>query len=666
LKNLKEFSVSEISVANAFISSLSLLLFARFIPVDGLLQKLPIFRTFFSLEKSELQDRKTFLVFVAVVSVFSICLIFNKSVQLSSRLNSWLSFSALGLLIASTSAVNNFQDLKGQLWFGFGPGVALVASIVAIIVTRADLLGPQSRKLQIKSSLNLFSWIFFVVFYLPSFLQFSRGVIDPYHSTYIFNELAAPSAGRIPLSSFSSQYSSLLGYPLTLISFFSESSVLSAMPYYISALSIIVVFTLGFLMKFLLKGIPFGMSLLFSSSLVLVKPTGSSAIGGSIASLMSALPIRSIFSVLCALLLLFFCKSNFSYFSCFLLGLTTGFSLINNFEFGITSVIALLSVFSALVFLNYIAFRHLLFLIMSISLSVFVVLLGIVVCGGEFEAERWIVFSVGFGTQGFGNVPMPIFGTFFIIFAILGLGVIYGIQRLKFCKFKTSEDFLYRELPASCLALFGGVWGVLSLPYYIARSVNSGQLQIFLIPASMVIIGLVCLNCVSDRRDDLQIELPGFTTATSRYNLPLAFILCLPIGALIQHPDPNIEWPRLLGKGTEFSSSAISQSQITKEIESFRASHPQKSIGLVSSFSNLITLSVGVESVSDSNSLSDLSINDSLRESFCSSLLNSNFDWLITVRSDLSRSDTIRYCGNFGYSFIETFNSFDVYKSVKS
>lgn len=442
--------------------------------------------------------------------------------------------------------------------------------------------------------------------------------------------------------------------------------MLSAMPYYISALSIIVVFSLGFLMKFLLKGIPFGMSLLFSSSLLLVKPTYSSAIGGSIASLMSALPIRSIFPVFCAVLILLFCKSNFSYFSCLLLGITTGFSLINNFEFGVTSVIALLFTFFMLVIFNHLAFRRLLFLIMSISLSVFIVLLGIVVFGGEFEAERWIVFSVGFGTQGFGNVPMPVFGTFFIIFAILGLGVIYGIQRLKLSKFKNSEDFRHRELSASCLALFGGVWGVLSLPYYIARSVNSGQLQIFLIPVSMVIVSLVCLNCFSDSEDNLQIQLPGFTAATSRHYLPLAFILCLRIGALVQHPDPNIEWPRLLGKGNEFSSSAIAQSQITKEIESFRDSHPEKSIGLVSSFSNLITLSVGVRSVSDSNSLSDLGINDSLRKSFCGSLLNSNFDLLITVRSDLSRSDAVRYCGNFGYSFIETFNSSDVYQSVES
>lgn len=187
MKNLKESSVSEISVANAFICSLSLLLFVRFLPVDVLLQKLPVFRTFFSLEKSELQDRRIFLFFVAVVSVFSLFLIFSKSVQFSSRLNSWLSFSALGFLIASASTVNTFQDLKGQLWFGFGPGVALATSLVAIIITRADLSGPQSRKFEIKSSLNLFSWIFFLVFYLPSFLQFSRGVIDPYHSTYIFN-----------------------------------------------------------------------------------------------------------------------------------------------------------------------------------------------------------------------------------------------------------------------------------------------------------------------------------------------------------------------------------------------------------------------------------------------------------------------------------------------
>jgi hypothetical protein len=551
--------------------------------------------------------------------------------------------------------------LRGQFWFGFGSSVTILTFLSALLLCHYASTHAGENRLQVPTTLNYFAWAILLLIYLPSLLQFSRGIIDLYHSNFIFNELAAPASGKIPLSDFSAQYSSVLGYPLLMISHFNASSVISFLPYYVTLLSLLVILALGSLLKILIPKIPLGVSLLFSSALVLVKQPESVYLTGSIAGLLSALPVRSLFPVLCAVILIVCIKYGFPDTGLVVLGVTAALSLINNFEFGITCVLALFLVLSALVILKLLRFKSYLLFAFSIVTILFLFISTIFLSGHEIQYGRWIVFSVGFGSNGFGNVPMPIFGTFILVFIVLGLGVVIGTSRLLLLRNQELKLVRLTRLPSACLALYGGLWGVLSLPYYIARSVNSGQLQIFLIPSIMVILGLVGFFMRVDD-ESLIVEIPRGVSEKFFSYLTLSFVLCLPFGSLLQHPDPSVEWSRVLGNGSEFSVNSISDSVLFSEIRNFTKSNLNSSVGLISNFSNLTALTLGISSVTDVNSLSDIYINQTLKESFCASISSTFVDFLIVVRADLKQPDILYFCQISKYQLLEVASSFDIYK----
>jgi hypothetical protein len=321
----------DLSVLNIVLTSVLLVVLFRYLPVDSVVQRIPLLGGDESLVNTEIRDNRVFFGLLLVVStVILLTLTRRKFHSVGPRLADALSVVAVGVLFSSTAAVRYFEELKGVLWFGFGANVALLTVVLAVLVHRT-FTSEDNSSVRIPIGITYVFWIIFATFYLPSFLQFTYGLIDLPHSRYVFNEMAAPAAGMLPLSDFTSQYSSLMGYPLLLVAAFQKSIVNTLLPYWISFLTLTVIGSLAYLLKRFFRELPLGICIVFPTCLLLVKQSPNETIGGSLGFLMSALPVRSFFPVICGLFLVIAIQKSFRMVQSILLGLLSGLAVLNNF-----------------------------------------------------------------------------------------------------------------------------------------------------------------------------------------------------------------------------------------------------------------------------------------------------------------------------------------------
>ena len=651
----------DLSVLNIVLASVLLVVMFRYLPIDSVVQRIPLLGGDESLVKTEVRDNRVFFGLLVVIASFILLVLTRRKFHsVKPRLADALSIAAVGVLFSSTAAVRYFEQLKGVLWFGFGANVALLTVVLAVIV-HGSFASNDYAPIAIPTQIAYIFWIFFAIVYLPSFLQFSHGLIDLPHSRFVLNEMAAPSAGMIPLSGFTSQYSSLMGYPLLLIAAFNKSIVNTLLPYWISLLSLAVIGSLGYLLKRFFRELPLGICLVFPTCLLLVKQSPNDTVGGSLGFLMSALPVRSFFPVICGLLLVVAIQKSFRMVQSMLLGLISGFAVLNNFEFGLTSSLALTITVTTLVLFRHINFRDWLLYLGSLFVTLFSCIVLFNLSGNQFQFSRWTAFSSGF-KGGFGNVPMPFFGTFVLVFCLLAGGVVLGFHVLRSAqKFQRSKSSMGLVVGPPSLLLYAGCWGVFSLPYYVARSITSGQLQIFLIPMTMVIIGLLAHFCSVQTTDKVLVSIPILRKSTFIRSFPLLFIMCLPFASLLQHPDPSFEWERLMGKGAHFSSSTVRELDVSKEIDKYKLYNQNAKVGVVTNFANLVSIATDVVPVMDANDISDLQINRNLQVSFCDSFNDAAVEIILVERVVVGPELLTAMCTSLNFKLRGTFGALDIY-----
>jgi hypothetical protein len=651
----------DLSVLNIVLTSVLLVVLFRYLPVDSVVQRIPLLGGDESLVNTEIRDNRVFFGLLLVVSTFILLTLTRKKFHsLGPRLADALSVVAVGVLFSSTAAVRYFEELKGVLWFGFGANVALLTVVFAVLVHRT-FTSEDNSSVRIPIGITYVFWIIFATFYLPSFLQFTYGLIDLPHSRYVFNEMAAPAAGMLPLSDFTSQYSSLMGYPLLLVAAFQKSIVNTLLPYWISFLTLTVIGSLAYLLKRFFRELPLGICIVFPTCLLLVKQSPNETIGGSLGFLMSALPVRSFFPVICGLFLVIAIQKSFRIVQSILLGLLSGLAVLNNFEFGLTSSLALTITVTTLVLFRHIEFRYWLSFLGSLFVTLFSFVVLLRLSGNQFQFSRWTAFSAGF-KSGFGNVPMPFFGTFVLIFCLLASGVVLGFHALRSDqKLQRDNSSVGLAVAPPSLLLYAGCWGVFSLPYYVARSITSGQLQIFLIPMTMVIIGLLAHFCSVQTTNRILISVPILRKSTFIRTFPLLFIMCLPLASLLQHPDPSFEWERLMGKGTYFSSSTVKDLDVVKDIDKYKLYNQNAELGVVTNFANLVSIATDVLPIMDANDFSDLQINRNLQLSFCNSFNDAAVDVILVERVIVGREFLSTVCASLNFKFQGTFGVLDFY-----
>ena len=636
-----------------FICCLGLSVLIRYLPLGNL----PLLRKA-QVNSDEINDRKVLIAMILTVMIFSILILCRVSLQPLAPIVTPITFTALGLLFGATAAQNYFENYKGQLWFGFGAKVALIAILFVGILYTISNNRKSGISFQIPKRTTLLIWLILALFYLPSVLQFHHGIIDLRHSLYVFNELAGPAAGKYPLGNFTSQYSNLLGYPIILISIFSKGAAITIMSYWTSLLTIIEFLVIGLILRRINRKLPLALLIAFPVFLILVKQNESETVLGSLATLISAIPVRTLMPLLICLALLTQLENRHPLWNSVMLGVVSGFAIINNFEFGVT---AFLSVNVTLLLL--VIFQHLRLRIWLISIATTVIILAsfmlfLLIIRTPMQIQRYVAFSVGFGKDGFGNVPMPFFGTYFLLFSILGIGVITGIFVL--CNvgdtnsLRTVEDSSRKK--SAALTLYAGMWGIFTFPYYIGRSVTSGQLQIFLIPAALCIFGLATLHVQTSESDKVFIK---FKFSVRFSELPLLFLVVLPFAATLQIPNPSFEWSRASGKGSEFSSSSVSNLEVVQSVNLYLSGHPYAKIGFLGNWGNLVSLATGISTVIDQNTLDDSMMTPNLRESLCKSIKTAYPKKLLVERGVLPLPLTT-ICENVSFES-EWSSSLDVY-----
>ncbi len=452
----------------------------------------------------------------------------------------WLPYIGVVGLSLGVAWVEPLAD-DTDYWFGFGTSV-LIASIVLIpfmyLIQRTD---PRLVKF-----LAVASGALGLIVYLPSVIQPIWGVINDYHSSFIFNEVLAPTQGHFLLGDQVPQYTSLLGLPLVPLwlaipSLDGTPAVGIIVSFYLTALALI---TLACLVAIAYRVLPLRLrplAFLITVPLVLVKSQPADVLLGSIAALLSALPVRTLPIMVVGLLLTLYADRSSLRWAA-VLGLVSGLAALNNFEFGVPCALAAGIVLvvapqafraraaSGLVFIG------------GVLVPVAAYALFLAAMGQPLRLGHLVAFSLSFGA-GFLSVPMPIVGLHVFVLVILIGGVVSGSYQLKASSRQASPDDLtlherILQRRAAMTALFFGLAGLGSFGYYVGRSIVSGQLQIFL----FYIAPIIAANIVLLSAPKLARNSSWLTITTT---VLLLFPPALAVAAVLQAPDARQEWTRV-------------------------------------------------------------------------------------------------------------------------
>jgi len=506
----------------------------------------------------------------------------------------------MALSVLVVSPLN--ASLDGVLWFGFGDKVFLATCFAMPIAYSLNLKNQNTNWITI---FKYFLFVFVLYDYLPTLLQPLWAIKDPANSSYILNEVIAPFKGQIPTFNFAAQYTNLFGFVFQFIAKIflidSQLGILQAASIYLTVLVFLTFCVLFLIGKKITSGniasiFPIGMIML-----ILVTPSGVPS--GIITNLFSAAPIRVLPVYLVGILLL---RDRFSRGHLILLGLLTTLALINNLEFGIPIFIATLIVMlfhPEILIYRWSNFSMFFFGSVAAFFSYFCMLK---IQTGVFISDYWLLFASSFG-KGFGSEPMPLGGIHIFTLGVFSASIALGALKIK--RFDTNMP--NHERRAAIVSLFFGLVGLGAFPYFVNRSVISGQLQIFLFivaPLLCSTFSIVQLDFKANRRS-------GYLLASALLLFPQALI----VGSYLQRPDGGVEWTRVVS----FASNPYSEkiNLITALISSVESTLGQKiEYGLISQ-GNMFLFDSHLKNVSLIDQPSDARyIGAKLRVEFCSFL----------------------------------------------
>lgn len=102
----------------------------------------------------------------------------------------------------------------------------------------------------------------------------------------------------------------------------------------------------------------------------------------------------------------------------------------------------------------------------------------------------WTAMVRAQGSGGYMNSPMPVMGSYLLVFAILAGGLVLGITNL----YRSKDHDISRS---AVIATYASSWGILSMPYYTGRSWPS-HIHVFFIPLTLCIFGIAGIFYYSD------------------------------------------------------------------------------------------------------------------------------------------------------------------------
>ena len=596
---------------------------------------------FSKLPEAEIADRMTVIILLALCAIgFFVLPWLVSKFKTESSIN-WISIAALSLTILTVSwrwGDPTFEQYNEVLWYGWGDKFALMLLPLGLITTYVVSIhlakARNVDRTNISRAVNIGAAVTLFCFYLPSLVQPFKGIIDTYHSRYLFNDLLIASSGKMPYSQITPQYIGILGWPLKLINFLPGDFVVNSAVLWVSALVFLEIFLIANLTKQAIRIRHWAIAFLIPVAGMFFKVQPNMRAWGSLAQHMNLIPGRTVLPIvllsLISALATDLSRRKKQVFT-FAIGLFLVLTTLNNIEFGAPAAIAVLIILGFLTRLSVVKLKDLITVLAGAITALVLVAAIYQINDSQLTLNSWLTMIRAHGVDGFMNLDMPFFGLWIFFYALLGTSAIIGSNLL----FRTYKKSIPEsaEMRSAVLLTFSGLWGSATLFYFSGRSLVP-EIIVFVIPLTLCIIGLI--GVVRSTLEDSE----GDETEKSdekRFKIVLAPLFCImliPILSLTQAPNPGFEWLRAAGNGERWSSRALKSLPKYQEMVEIVGENGSNRYLYMGNDGPAFEIMSGVENGLGIILLQDLLISDELTRVGCLPALNSGADFALVPKGD--------------------------------
>ena len=596
---------------------------------------------FSKLPEAEIADRMTVIILLALCAIgFFVLPWLVSKFKTESSIN-WISIAALSLTILTVSwrwGDPTFEQYNEVLWYGWGDKFALMLLPLGLITTYVVSIhlakARNVDRTNISRAVNIGAAVTLFCFYLPSLVQPFKGIIDTYHSRYLFNDLLIASSGKMPYSQITPQYIGILGWPLKLINFLPGDFVVNSAVLWVSALVFLEIFLIANLTKQAIRIRHWAIAFLIPVAGMFFKVQPNMRAWGSLAQHMNLIPGRTVLPIvllsLISALATDLSRRKKQVFT-FAIGLFLVLTTLNNIEFGAPAAIAVLIILGFLTRLSVVKLKDLITVLAGAITALVLVAAIYQINDSQLTLNSWLTMIRAHGVDGFMNLEMPFFGLWIFFYALLGTSAIIGSNLL----FRTYKNLTPNsaEMRSAVLLTFSGLWGSATLFYFSGRSLVP-EIIVFVIPLTLCIIGLI--GVVRSTLEDSE----GDETEKSdekKFKIVLAPLFCImliPILSLTQAPNPGFEWLRAAGNGERWSSRALKSLPKYQEMVEIVGENGSNRYLYMGNDGPAFEIMSGVENGLGIILLQDLLISDELTRVGCLPALNSGADFALVPKGD--------------------------------
>lgn len=460
-----------------------------------------------------------------------------KTTLIGLKTDLFIAISCFITFAGSTLALNEYLGVSPkQLWTksftsglgasGFWATIAGIAFLITLTCSLANSsMRPLLNQLEILASLVLGAII--VCCFFPAAIITSNSVPFSFDWSIVVGELLGPAIDRAPLANLTPQYSSLLGWVLHLVPNLPTNMMIETTVVYVSIMFLTINVTLYFVLRLVM---PFAnrIFLIFGCSGVMLYRPDSSLVGS-----LTAFPSFAVRHVLPVLSFYFLLSGLFKHsrWRVLVAGTISVGAFINNFEFGLVGVVAILLTCVVLWILSH-------ELRLLLALVVVVIAAGITsfyLTAGEDVLTRHSLAARSFN-NGFGNIAMPIFGLHLLTLSATSAAITLGITFLR-------NPIDRRQTTRATAAVLFGIYSTMGHLYFAGRSVISTQLTTLL-----PFVGIALVAAITIRGSQLfkALQVPWSKRRFIEL-LPILWMIALPSAVVTGLPNPNVEWARLKG-----------------------------------------------------------------------------------------------------------------------
>jgi hypothetical protein len=451
----------------------------------------------------------------------------------------------LGVVAGGVLTISFFVDVDPSIT-GNIPTLTRLEIIVGLITALALLLHLHFQPSLVRAT-QLWLFVVFGTVVLLNLWQSPATVRDMDHFPYTANELAASGVGRLPLSDFVPQYSSLLGLPISpLLTWFPSHSIAIVLYWLICLQVVCLLVPTVCLAKAVDSRLAFPTFFICS----VLSITGDPKLMLSSMTYFAGTPMRMVLPILLLSVLSWhFSSRNQS--SRTIVGLLSigsigGLTALNNFEFGVPALLA--AVFTVSLMSD--SFRQILKSVSLVALAsgtVFMLygLIG-VVSNKPIQWGHWVLFSKIFGSSGFMKMPMA-WGGLHVGFAslcVFGLAIAIHLRR------KNSSVKTVRDYALTTYLTYTSVWMLLTFAYFGGRSFTSTLIGGHALQFGMVLSGVLAFTLLEHK------SLLGLVNGQRSVLAAISLLVCVPLvfasALTMRLPSPSTVLRQIADSGTYF------------------------------------------------------------------------------------------------------------------